>query len=174
MVNLKNNLSLKAESFYMAGIFRTLCPADSISNDPERIAPRRWGEESGYEEACNKGQVVWISKYYCWSRKTRNLKLLNLALFYVWGKKCKSVGSLKSCLSNASQLSRASFLSFSHPHKLSKAHPGSGWWLLHSRYWSSWVPSVLRNSHLEAWNPWWFWHPVYWYGRKYSISLCRT
>ena len=24
---------------------------------------------------------------------------------------------------------------------------------------SSWMPTGLRNSHLEGWNGWWLWHP---------------
>ena len=159
---------------YMAGFFRTLCQGDRISNDPERIAPRRWGEESGYIEACNKGQVVWTSKYYCRLRKTRYLKLLNLALFYVWGKmqECRLTEIIPFiCISAIWGFFPVFFTS---PTSSARLTLGSGWWLLESRYWSSWVPSGLRNSHLEAWNHWWFWHPVYRYGRKYSISLCRT
>ena len=43
--------------FYSVGIFRTPSPGGSISSDPERIAPRWWGEELGYTEVCNKGRV---------------------------------------------------------------------------------------------------------------------
>ena len=43
--------------FYSVGIFRTPSPGGSISSDPERIAPRRWGEEVGYTEVCTKGRV---------------------------------------------------------------------------------------------------------------------
>ena len=39
-------------------IFRTPSPEDSISGNPERNAPRRQVEESGYIEVCIKGQVV--------------------------------------------------------------------------------------------------------------------
>ena len=34
--------------FYLVGILRTLSPGDSISCDPERMAPRRRGEEPSY------------------------------------------------------------------------------------------------------------------------------
>ena len=46
--------------FYLMQIFRTSSPEDSISSDPERTVWRRrgCGEESGYTEACNKGQGV--------------------------------------------------------------------------------------------------------------------
>ena len=43
--------------FYSVGICRTPSPRDSISSDPERTAPMRWGEELGYTEVCNKGHV---------------------------------------------------------------------------------------------------------------------
>ena len=43
--------------FYSVGIFSTPSPGGSISSDPERIAPRRWGEELGYTNVCNKGHV---------------------------------------------------------------------------------------------------------------------
>ena len=42
--------------FYLVGIFRTSSPGDSISSNPEKTAPRRLGEKSGYIEVCNKGQ----------------------------------------------------------------------------------------------------------------------
>ena len=34
---------------YSAEIFRTSSPGDSISNNPERTAPRRWGQVGGAE-----------------------------------------------------------------------------------------------------------------------------
>ena len=38
------------------GIFRTSSPEDSVSSNPEKIAPRKLGEKSGYIEVCHKGQ----------------------------------------------------------------------------------------------------------------------
>ena len=62
--------------------------------------------------------------------------------------RCKSLGSLKSFLSYASLLSEATILTFSFPRPSSSSLTlGSGWWLLNSRYFSSWVPSGLRSSH---------------------------
>ena len=65
--------------FHSVGIFRTSSPEDSISSNPERTAPGRWGKESSYIEVCNKGQVGlprWHSgkEPTCWCtrhRKTR-------------------------------------------------------------------------------------------------------
>lgn len=49
------NVDLKTESygFFLVGIFMTLSPRDSISNNPEITSPRRHGEESDYIEDCN-------------------------------------------------------------------------------------------------------------------------
>ena len=70
--------------FYLVGIFRTSSPGDSLSSNPERIALRMWGQESGYIEICNKRHVVWTSKIFLWI-KTRYLRLRNLELF-LYGK----------------------------------------------------------------------------------------
>lgn len=45
-------------TFYWVGSFRTSSLGVSISGSLERTALRRWGEESGYAEVCNKMQVV--------------------------------------------------------------------------------------------------------------------
>ena len=43
-VDLKNSHNLKVEDYVLlVGIFRTLSPGDSTSNDPERIAVKRDG-----------------------------------------------------------------------------------------------------------------------------------
>ena len=65
--------------FYLMGFFRTSSLGDTISTNSERTALRRWGEESGYIDLCNKGQVVWISKYSYEVKKIRYLTLRNLA-----------------------------------------------------------------------------------------------
>ena len=44
---------------YLVGIFRTSSLGDSISNDPERTAPKVQGAEPSYIKVCNKGQVAW-------------------------------------------------------------------------------------------------------------------
>ena len=44
--------------FYLMEFFRTSSLGDTISTNSERTALRRWGEESGYIDLCNKGQVV--------------------------------------------------------------------------------------------------------------------
>ena len=44
--------------FYSVGSFRTSSLGVSISSSLDRTALRRWGEESGYTQVSNKGQVV--------------------------------------------------------------------------------------------------------------------
>ena len=60
-----------------------------------------WGGERRsqvIQKCCNKGQVVWASKYDCKLKKTRYLKLRNLSIFW----EDASLDSLKSSLSYAS------------------------------------------------------------------------
>ena len=120
--------------FYLMVIFRISNPGDSISGDPERTALSRWGRRLGYIEVCNKGQVVWTSKYFCELKKTRYLKLRYLALSYVW--EDEESCSLKAFFSYASQLSGAIILCFSTVFTL-----GSGCSLMATGYCSpSWLP----------------------------------
>ena len=52
LVDLKNIYNLKVRvMFYLVGIFRTSRPADSISSNPERTAPRKGRREV-------RGQVI--------------------------------------------------------------------------------------------------------------------
>ena len=60
------------------GFFRISSLGDTISTNPERTTLRRLGEESVYIDLCNKGQVVWISKYLCELKIIRYLILRNL------------------------------------------------------------------------------------------------
>ena len=66
--------------FYLVEFLRTSRPGDSFSgslrgcSEYVRDAPRNFV----------KKQVVRISKDYYLLRKTRHLKLMNLALFHVW------------------------------------------------------------------------------------------
>ena len=51
--------------FYSVGFCRTSSLGNSISRNPEITALRRQGEEPGYKEVCNRGQVALTSKYSC-------------------------------------------------------------------------------------------------------------
>ena len=70
--------------FYSVGIFRTSSQGDSISSNPERTDPRRWGEEAGYIDFCNKG-----------SQNIKEKTIFQGKCFSVYG---KTQGSLKSFL----------------------------------------------------------------------------
>ena len=79
----------------------------------------------------------------------------------------KSLGSLKSFLSRASQQGRASFLCFTY----SEVPWGCSLMVRNLRYSSpSWVPLGLRSSHLRAATTDDCYRLVYWQGRKFSFS----
>lgn len=61
-------------------------PVDTLSNHSAGLLQRGKGGASIYRRFCNKNQVVGTSKYYCYLKKTRHLKLMNLMHFYtrVW------------------------------------------------------------------------------------------
>ena len=61
--------------FYSVGVFKTSSLGDNIASNPERT--RR---VSGYLEVCNKGKKFEHQKNFCELKKTRYLKLRNLAL----------------------------------------------------------------------------------------------
>ena len=46
----------------LAGIFRTSSPGGSISNNPERIVPKRWGETKIYRSFATKGGSLNIKR----------------------------------------------------------------------------------------------------------------
>ena len=64
------------------GSFRTSSLGESITSNPERIAPRRWEKEPGYIEVLQqRASSLNINRLLL--KKTRSSKLSNLALFYV-------------------------------------------------------------------------------------------
>ena len=68
--------------FHLMGSFRTSSLGESITSNPERIAPRRWGKEPGYIEVLQqRASSLNIKRLLL--KKTRSSKLSNLALFYV-------------------------------------------------------------------------------------------
>ena len=86
----------------------------TISSNPERTAPRRWGEESGYIEICNKGQVVWIAKVFLGIKENQISQVKEFSVFLCMGRS-RSLGSVKSFLSCVSQLSGTRILQFFTP-----------------------------------------------------------
>ena len=87
--------------------------------------------------------------------------------------RCKSLGSLKSFLSNVVHLSGASILCFSHPELPWGSSYGVAavWWVVDHKYFSSsWVPLGFTSWHWRAVTTADCDIFVYWYGEKYFIS----
>ena len=68
--------------FYSVGIFRTSRLGDSISRNPERIAPTRLGEEPGYTEVLQQ-RADRTSKDYC-SVENQMSQAKEFGTFHVW------------------------------------------------------------------------------------------
>ena len=156
--------------FYLVGIFRISSLEDSISSNPEITVPSRQGKESGYIEVCNKRQrLLWI--------KEKQVSQIKEYSTHLCMGRCKCLGTLRSFLSYASQLSEASIL-------LLVFHILSSSFTIHCRVStvnSCWIASILlpfwallglRNSHLETQNHQWLRHPclLIWQGILYFTS----
>ena len=81
----------------------------------------------------NKGQVIWTSKVFLGVRENQISQVKEFSAFLCVGR-CKSLGSLKSFLSHAPQLSGASVSCIFTPEFLS-VHCGSGCSLIGARSW---------------------------------------
>ena len=148
--------------FCSVGIFRTSSLGDSMLSNPwERLGGVGM---SDYIEICNKGQIVWISKIFLWIKENQVSQVREFSAFLYMGR-CKSLGSLKSLLSYASQLSEATCLCFHLPSS-SGLSVSSG---------CSLIPAI---SHRCSFPSWVLWRAgiaddcdilVYWHNRKYSI-----
>ena len=68
----------------LGGLAEDLSPGRSLSESSEGPLTRGEGGAGIYRGFCHKGQAVGTSKDDCSLKKTRHLKLRNLALFYVW------------------------------------------------------------------------------------------
>ena len=78
--------------FYLVGIFRTSSPGDSISNNPERTAPRRWGQVGGAESQVTqkfetKGRQSEHQKVFLWSKENQ---VFGTFPFSMYGKRQES------------------------------------------------------------------------------------
>ena len=111
--------------FIWQGIFRTSSLGDSISSNPERTALRRLGDEPGYIEVLQQRAGSLNIKRLWLIKENQITQVQEPSAFPCMGR-CKSLGSLKSFLSYASQLSGASILCFHIPNFL-RAHHGE--WL---------------------------------------------
>ena len=99
--------------FYLVEIFRIPSPGDSISSDPEKTALRRQEEEPGYTEVLQQRGGGLNVKRLLLIKESQISQVKECSAFLYMGR-CKSLGSLKSFLSYASQLSWAQYI-FSHP-----------------------------------------------------------
>ena len=73
---------LKAENYVLFGGYtEDSHPVDTLSNHSAGLLQRAKGGASIYRSFCNKNQVVGTSKYCCYLKKTRHLKLMNLMHF---------------------------------------------------------------------------------------------
>ena len=126
--------------FYSAGIFSTSSLGGSISSNCERTALRRWGEEPGHIGVLQQRAGGLNIKRLLLIQENRICQLKEFRAF-LYIRRCKSLGSLKSFLWYASQLSGTSILcfhilSFLRAHQLTigcgcKGGGCNGWWLWH-------------------------------------------
>ena len=107
--------------FYLVEFLRDSSPGNTISSSPERTALRRRGEEPGYR---NFATISLNVKRLLLIKENQISQVKEFSTFLYMGR-CRSLGSLKSFLGYAPQLSEARILCF---HILSslKAH-GSCW-----------------------------------------------
>ena len=89
---------------YLVGIFRTSSPGDGLSSNPERTAPRRWGEEPGYREVLLEMASSLNIKRLLFIKENQISQVKEFSNFLFMGR-CKSLGSLKSFFWYASQIS---------------------------------------------------------------------
>ena len=123
-VDLKNSCNLKAEELHFIWWELSGLQAwETASQVTLRELPQgREGRSQIIYKSATKGRQSEHPKYFFELKKIRYLK--GSSAFLCMGR-CKSLGSLQSLLSNASQLSGASILCFSHPEFLS-AHCREG------------------------------------------------
>ena len=125
-----------------------------------------WGGTGGGSQIlgkfCNKSQVVWMSKTYDKLKKTRQLKLRNLAVFHV--REDARVWAQKSFLCYTPQRSGASIWCF-HILSFPSAHCGER--LQSDGYWMAGILS-FRSSLGVHWitipggcNCWWLSLPLF-------------
>ena len=82
--------------FFSMGSFRTSSPGDSLSRNPERAAPGKQGEEPGYEVVQQWTRSLNIKRLLL--IKGNLLSKVKEFSAFLWRGRCKSLGSLKSCL----------------------------------------------------------------------------
>ena len=125
------------EMLHSMGIFRTSSLGDSVSSD--RTVRRRWVEDSGYTEVCNKAGSLKV-KSFCELKPDTSR---NLALFYIWGNARVWAHWNHALHMHLGYLGPVTCLFQAHCRELATA-----WWLL-DRKCSSWLPKGLKFTFGE-------------------------
>ena len=148
-VNLKNNIVTTWKLrvlFFSSGIFRTSSLEGSISSYPVSPSLRKWGGEWGYIGVFQGRAGSQNIKRLLLIKENQKSQVKKFSTFLCIGR-CKSLGSLKSFLWYAPQLSQHPV--FSHP-KFPQGSPyrvAAVCWLIDERYSVS-FPSSLRARQL--------------------------
>ena len=147
--------------FYLADKAENLSPECSFSDSSEGVVWRGKGRGRRYRSFCNKDQVVGTLKDYYWFKKIRYL-VKEFNAFLTMGR-CKRLGSQKSVLWCAPQLSGASILCFLILRLLRMLHCGvaegaDGWMAA-----SCFYPEFPQGSHQGGCNvmAWGLQHPLF-------------
>ena len=148
--------------FHLVGIFKTSSPEDSILNNPEKHALRRQRKEPGNIEVSQQKADSLNIKRLLLITENQTSQIKEFSSLLSMGR-CKRLGSLKSFLWYAPQLSGASFLCFSHPESLlsSGLTIGIGCSLKAARWQVFSFLSSLRAQWLTLEDCYhcWLWHP---------------
>ena len=124
---------------YLMSIFRMSSPGDSISSDPERAAPKRWGEEPGYIEVLQQMTGSLNIKRFLLFKENQISQVKEFSAL-LW------MGSLKPSLLDTPHLFGASILCFFHGQRSLEGYTVHGVTKSQTRL-SDWAPSpVLFTS----------------------------
>ena len=135
--------------FYSVGILRTSSLGGSISNDTERTALRRQGDDPGHTEVLQQRAGSQNIKNWLLIEENKISQVKKFSTLLCTGR-CKSLGSLKSFLWYASQLPGASILCF-HILSSSGLTVGSGCSLMADRWQILFFLIYFRFSGSHRW-----------------------
>ena len=131
--------------FHFLGIFRTSSLGDSISSDPERADPRRWGEEPGYIEVLQQMAGSLNIKRFLLFKENQISQVKKFSALLC-------MGSLKPSLLDTPHLIGASVLCFFHGqrrlegytvHGVTKSQTRLSDWAPNPVFFTSWAPLGL-------------------------------
>ena len=121
--------------FYSVEIFKASSPGDSISSNPERTAPRKWGEEPGNIEVLQQRACSLNIKRLLLIEGSQISQVKEFSVFLIW-EDAKNLDSLKSFLSSYISAMRGQYLVLFISWASLRLTVGSGciWWLPDDRY----------------------------------------